>query len=212
MNAAMYEEKENQQVWVYRHGYGGVCVCCALQYVRENEWECVIVCCLNRSSWCPSGPVRKKRSRGSVRDKAEGVCDPQGSRTREGGRCLRSQGVKRPRTLSGPSPNSKCFLLHNPPLPLPSWCRHSDIHSYLINLKKKKLPLEMTLVVWLCLQLCVRSPCLNVCLVNVSMGQLESVLMSCVELTEDQTWLNTPVSLSPHTIKPSLLTQRPVKY
>lgn len=49
----------------------------------ENVWECVIVWCLNQSSWCPSGPggvggAEGRRSRGSSGDKAEGVCYPVG--------------------------------------------------------------------------------------------------------------------------------------
>lgn len=53
--------------------------------------ECVIVCCLNQSSWWPSGPEGSGRSSGGGMEgwrwnKAEGGCDLVGSRRRGGGR------------------------------------------------------------------------------------------------------------------------------
>lgn len=83
---------------------------CAWQYVCENGWECVIVWCLNQSSWCPSGPGGIRGAEGVFETKREWVCcDLMGSGRRVGGRVLRSRGVKRLESHSGPSP-SDIFL------------------------------------------------------------------------------------------------------
>lgn len=84
----------------------------ACQYVCENVWECVFVCCLNESSWCPSGPEGIGAAQGQrecVRQSWGSVwsCGKRAECRRVG---LRSQGVKRLESLEAPLPRHEWDL------------------------------------------------------------------------------------------------------
>lgn len=79
--------------------------------------ECVIVCCLNQSSWWPSGPEGSGRSSGGGMEgwrwnKAEGGCDLVGSRRRGGGRfeVVGGQETRLIHPLSPPQAHTRFFL------------------------------------------------------------------------------------------------------
>ena len=108
---------QRKSAWNIIIKHVGDCVCvsigiCVRRWVRLYVhvtlcvWECVGVCYCLVSGWRASGPgvikgAEGEGDRGTVWDKAGGVCDLVGS----GWMGLRSHGVKRLESLSGPSPS-----------------------------------------------------------------------------------------------------------